>query len=115
VWKQRNIRGLELKPDVTVPYFEFFIRGTSDSDFAKDVETGKSVRCNTPFLCEAPVIQRSYYYAGDCCAVGHRSRSVCGDEQFARHVVHKKNWGVGIGIAFAIALDFRSRQHTRDQ
>jgi hypothetical protein len=35
------------------------IRGISDSDFAKDLETRKSVSGNSTFLCGAPVIQRS--------------------------------------------------------
>jgi hypothetical protein len=35
------------------------IRGISDSDFAKDLETRKSVSGNSTFLCGTPVIQHS--------------------------------------------------------
>jgi hypothetical protein len=55
-------RGLLLKPDVKWngdPEFKLVIRGISDSDFAKDSETRKSVSGNSTFLCGAPVIQRS--------------------------------------------------------
>jgi hypothetical protein len=55
-------RGLMLKPDVKWnddPSFKLAIRGISDSDFAKNPETRKSVSGNSTFLCGAPVIQRS--------------------------------------------------------
>jgi hypothetical protein len=51
-----------LKPDLKWsddPEFKLVIRGISDSDFAKDLETWKSVIGNSTLLCEAPVIQRS--------------------------------------------------------
>jgi hypothetical protein len=41
------------------PEFKLVIRGISDSDFAKDPETRKSVSRNSIFLCGAPVIQHS--------------------------------------------------------
>jgi hypothetical protein len=50
-----------LKPDVKWngdPEFKLVIRGISDSDFAKDPETRKSVSGNSTFLCGAPVIKR---------------------------------------------------------
>jgi hypothetical protein len=55
-------RGLFLKPDVKWngdPELKLVICGISDSDFAKDPETQKSVSGNSTFLCGAPVIQRS--------------------------------------------------------
>jgi hypothetical protein len=55
-------RGMLLKTDVKGngdPEFKLVIRGISDSDFAKDPETRKSVSGNSTFLCGAPVIQRS--------------------------------------------------------
>jgi hypothetical protein len=55
-------RELVLTPEVMWdgnPDFKFVIHGISDSDFAKDSETRKSVSCNSTFLCGAPVIQRS--------------------------------------------------------
>jgi hypothetical protein len=55
-------RGLVLKPDVkwnSDPEFKLGIRGISDSDFAKDPKTRKSVSGNSTFLCGAPVIQCS--------------------------------------------------------
>jgi hypothetical protein len=54
-------RGLLLTPDVKWngdPEFKLAICGISDSDFAKDPETRKSVSRNSTFLCGAPVIQR---------------------------------------------------------
>jgi hypothetical protein len=51
-----------LNPDVKWngdPEFKLVIRGISDSDFAKDPETRKSVSRNSTFLCVSPVIQRS--------------------------------------------------------
>jgi hypothetical protein len=41
------------------PEFELIILGRSDSDFAKEPDTRKSVSGNRTFLCGAPVIQRS--------------------------------------------------------
>jgi hypothetical protein len=55
-------QGLVLRPDVKWngdPEFKLVICGISDSDFAKDPETRKSVSGNSTFLCGAPVIQRS--------------------------------------------------------
>ena len=55
-------RGIKLEPDVKFdgnPEFELVILGRSDSDFAKDPDTRKSVSGNSTFLCGAPVIQRS--------------------------------------------------------
>jgi hypothetical protein len=55
-------RGLLLNPDVKWngdPEFKLVIRGISDSDFAKDPETRKSLSGNSTFLCGAPVIQHS--------------------------------------------------------
>jgi hypothetical protein len=59
---EKKDRGLVLKPDVKWngdPEFKLVIRGISDSNFAKDPETRKSVSGNSTFLCGAPVIQRS--------------------------------------------------------
>jgi hypothetical protein len=53
-------RGLKLEPDKKFngdPYFELVILGTSDSDFAKDPDSRKSVSGNSAFLCGAPVAQ----------------------------------------------------------
>jgi hypothetical protein len=55
-------RGITLKPDQKWngdPEFELIILGRSDSDFAKEPDTQKSVSGNSTFLCGAPVIQRS--------------------------------------------------------
>ncbi|MGH7955289.1 MAG: reverse transcriptase domain-containing protein [Gloeomargaritales cyanobacterium] len=55
-------RGILLQPDVKWdgnPEFEFVIKGKSDSDYAKDPETRKSVSGNSTFLCGAPIMQRS--------------------------------------------------------
>jgi hypothetical protein len=55
-------RGITLKPDQKWngdPEFELIILGRSDSDFAKEPDTRKSVSGNSTFLCGAPVIQRS--------------------------------------------------------
>jgi hypothetical protein len=55
-------RGIMLKPDQKWngdPEFELIILGRSDSDFAKEPDTRKSVSGNSTFLCGAPVIQRS--------------------------------------------------------
>ncbi|KAL7579260.1 hypothetical protein ACA910_011419 [Epithemia clementina (nom. ined.)] len=55
-------RGFTLKPDERWdgnPNFEFKVSGISDSDFAKDPMTRKSVSGVSVFLCEAPVAQRS--------------------------------------------------------
>jgi hypothetical protein len=56
-------RGLLLKPnkkwDEHDPSFEFVITGRSDSDFAKEPETRKSVGGHAVFLFDAPVIYKS--------------------------------------------------------
>jgi hypothetical protein len=51
-------RGLFLKPDSKWdgdPNFEFVISGRSDSDYAKDPETRRSVSGYSTFVCNAPV------------------------------------------------------------
>ena len=55
-------RGLVLEPEHSWdgdPEFELQILGRSDSDYAKDPETRKSVSGTSTFLCGAPIIQRS--------------------------------------------------------
>jgi len=55
-------RGLTLRPNVKYdgdPEFELVILGRSDSDFAKDPDTRRSVSGNSTFLCGAPIMQRS--------------------------------------------------------
>ena len=55
-------RGWLLQPDYKYdgnPEFELTVMGMSDSDFAKDPDTRKSVSGNCTFLCGAPVIVRS--------------------------------------------------------
>jgi hypothetical protein len=55
-------RGLLLKPNMEWngdPNFEFVIHGVSDSDFAKDPETRRSVSGYATFLCGAPVTMKS--------------------------------------------------------
>jgi hypothetical protein len=55
-------RGLLLKPNRKWngdPNFEFIITGYSDSDYAKDTDTRKSVSGNAVFLEGSPVLQRS--------------------------------------------------------
>ena len=55
-------RGLELRPDAEWngdPEFKRRILGRSDSDYAKDIETRKSVSGTSTFLCGAPIIQCS--------------------------------------------------------
>ena len=55
-------RGLTLQPDTEWdgdPEFKLTISGISDSDYAKDPETRKSVSGNSTFLNGSPVIQRS--------------------------------------------------------
>jgi hypothetical protein len=55
-------RGLELKPDRKWngdPQFEFLITGRSDSDYATDTDTRKSVSGSAVFLEGAPVVMRS--------------------------------------------------------
>ena len=55
-------RGLLLKPNKIWdgnPDFEFEIEGESDSDFAKDPETRRSVGGHATFLCGAPVSTKS--------------------------------------------------------
>jgi hypothetical protein len=59
---QTKDQGLLLKSDVKWngdPEIKLVIRGISDSDFAKDPKTCKSVSGNSTFLCGAPVIQCS--------------------------------------------------------
>jgi hypothetical protein len=58
---ETKYRGLVLKPDVKWngnPEFKLVVPGISDSDFAKDPETRKSVSGNSTFMGGAPVIQR---------------------------------------------------------
>jgi len=55
-------RGLELRPDAEWNgnlEFKLRILGRSDPDYAKDVETRKSVSGTSTFLCSTPIIQRS--------------------------------------------------------
>jgi hypothetical protein len=55
-------RGIVLKPNVKWngdPEFKLVILGRSDSDFAKDPATRKSVSGTSTFLCGAPIMQRS--------------------------------------------------------
>jgi len=55
-------RGLELQPDAEWngnPEFNLRILGRSDSDYAKDVETRKSVSGTSTFLCGTPISQSS--------------------------------------------------------
>ena len=55
-------RGLLLKPERTwdgSPDFEFVITGRSDSDYAKDTDTRKSVSGSAVFLEGSPVVMRS--------------------------------------------------------
>jgi hypothetical protein len=55
-------RGITLKPDQKWngdPEFELIILGRSDSNFAKEPDTWKSVSGNSTFMCGAPVIHRS--------------------------------------------------------
>jgi hypothetical protein len=59
---QTKYRGLVMKPYTKWnghPEFILRIRGISDSDFAKDTESRKTVSGNSTFLCGAPVIQCS--------------------------------------------------------
>ena len=55
-------RGLELKPEeecTGIPEFKLKILGRSDSDYAKDLETRKSISGTSTFLCGPPIIQCS--------------------------------------------------------
>jgi hypothetical protein len=55
-------RGLLIEPTQEwdgSPEFEVLILGRSDSDYAKDPETRKSISGTSTFLCGAPIIQRS--------------------------------------------------------
>jgi hypothetical protein len=55
-------RGLELKPNQKLdgnPNFEFIVEGRSDSDYAKDTDTCRSVSGSAVFLEGAPVVMRS--------------------------------------------------------
>ena len=55
-------RGIELRPNEVwdgSPDFEFTITGRSDSDYAKDLDTRRSVSGYSSFLCGAPVTMKS--------------------------------------------------------
>jgi len=55
-------RGIVLKPNMMWngnPDFKLVIMGQSDSDFAKDSDTRKSVSGTSTFLCGAPIMKSS--------------------------------------------------------
>jgi len=55
-------RRLELRHEeewTRNPEFKLKILGRSDSDYAKDLQTWKSISGTSSFLCGAPIIQHS--------------------------------------------------------
>ena len=102
-------RGLTLKPsrkwDGKDRNFEFIIRGKSDSDFAKDPETRRSVKGWAVFLEDAPISMKSKmleYVAMSVTEAEHAAAVACvQDMLFAMRVLQS----IGLKVKLPMILE----------